>query len=74
MISTGQVPGIISRRTEMLTYFVILALGLIFIYSLRDGLLILQNRRDAKAARLKSTSTYIIAQNSAECKRFEQAG
>ena len=59
----------------MLTYFVILALGLFFIYSLRDGLLILQNRRDAKAAmQEKAVSTYIIQQNSAQCKRFEQAG
>ena len=59
----------------MLTYFVILALGLIFIYSLRDGLLILQNRRDAKLAmREENISEYIITQNASQCKRFEQAG
>lgn len=58
----------------MITYFVILALGLFFIYALRDALLILQNRRDARAARVQNTSAYIITQNSAECKRFERAG
>lgn len=58
----------------MLTYFVILALGLYFIYALRDALLILQNRRDAKAAlQEKTASAYIIAQNGEQCKRFEQA-
>ena len=58
----------------MLTYFVILALGLYFIYALRDALLILQNRRDEKAAlQEKTASEYIIQQNPAQCKRFEQA-
>lgn len=60
---------------NMITYFVILALGLYFIYALRDALLILQNRRDAKAAlQEKSASDYIITQNVPQCKRFEQAG
>lgn len=59
----------------MLTYFVILALGLFFIYSLRDGLLILQNRRDAKAAiQDKIASEYIITQNASQCKQFEKVG
>ena len=64
----------------MLTYFVILALGLMFIYSLRDALLILQNRRDERESRKAAASgsaqtspVYIIQQNPAECKRFEHA-
>ncbi len=34
----------------MIYYFIALALGLYFIYALRDALLILQNRRDRKEA------------------------
>lgn len=59
----------------MLTYLVAFALGLIFIYSVRDGLLILQNRHDAKVMmQEKAMSEYIITQNEQQCKRFEQAG
>ena len=67
----------------MTIYFVSLALGLFFIYSVRDMLLVLQNRRDAKAARAAALEheqsmpntniAYIIQQNQAQCKRFERA-
>lgn len=58
----------------MTVYFIALALGLAFIYSLRDGLLILQNRRDAaRAARLENASADIIPQSEEYCKRFERA-
>ncbi len=61
----------------MMIYFIVLALGLLFIYSLRDGLLILQNRRDAarasRDARLENVSANIIPQNEEYCKRFERA-
>lgn len=58
----------------MLIYFVMLALGLYFIYSLRDGLLILQNRRDTKEAlHRKNESLNIIPQKEEYCKRFERA-
>lgn len=58
----------------MMFYFLILALGLMFIYSLRDALLILQNRRDKKAvsdeiARRSQCDEYIILQNGGDCKR-----
>ena len=58
----------------MMFYFLILALGLMFIYSLRDALLILQNRRDKKAvsdeiARRPQCDEYIILQNGGDCKR-----
>ena len=61
----------------MMIYFIVLALGLLFIYSLRDGLLILQNRRDAarasRDARIENVSVNIIPQNEEYCKRFERA-
>ena len=62
----------------MLAYLVALALGLMAVYALRSGLLILQNRRDERErrARLKAAaraSGYIIPKNSEQCKRFEQA-
>lgn len=58
----------------MTIYFVSLALGLCFIYSLRDMLLVLQNRRGEKLA-LKNTelSDIIIPNNDKQCKRFEKA-
>ena len=59
----------------MMFYFVILALGLYFIYALRDFLLILQNRRDAKLAikHEHAEVIIIIQQNCEQCKRFERA-
>ncbi len=63
-------------------YIITLILGLMFIYTLRDLLLLLQNRRDEKAAisekraaekAAKEASAYIIAQNERQCKRFERA-
>ncbi len=53
----------------MLFYILILALGLMFIYTLRDALLELQNRRDAKAEALKLHTDYIIIHNGENCKR-----
>lgn len=59
----------------MMIYIVTLALGLYFIYALRDMLLILQNRRDAKLAaqQIEAESDTIIQQNHEHCKRFERA-
>lgn len=58
----------------MTFYFVMLALGLYLIYALRDGLLVLQNRRDLKLERQqRETPKYIIQQNEEQCKRFERA-
>lgn len=59
----------------MIFYFVILALGLYFIYALRDLLLVLQDRRDAKLAaeRKCGEAITIIQQNCEQCKRFERA-
>ncbi len=34
----------------MMFYLIMLALGLEFVYTLRDGFMILQNRRDARLA------------------------
>ncbi len=58
----------------MMIYLIVLALGLLFICSLRDGLLVLQNRRDAaRARRLENISEDIIPQSEEYCKRFERA-
>lgn len=59
----------------MMTYFLILGLGLYFLYALRDGLLILQNRRDAKRELTpdsRTTSSYIIQQNPSNCNSFKK--
>ncbi len=53
-----------------MTYILILILGLIGIYKLRDSLLIIQNRRDA----MENISVNIISNNSPQCKPFKQAG
>lgn len=59
----------------MMTYFLILGLGLYLLYALRDGLLVLQNRRDAKKEAIsegRTASTYIIQQNSSNCNSFKR--
>lgn len=59
----------------MMTYFLILGLGLYLLYALRDGLLVLQNRRDAKKETIsesRAASTYIIQQNSSNCNSFKR--
>lgn len=59
----------------MFAYFLILGLGLFLLYSLRDGLLILQNRRDAKKQeipKISSASSYIIQQNSSNCNSLKR--
>lgn len=59
----------------MIYYFVSLALGLFFIYSLRDMLLVIQNRRDARIVREEAecADRVIIQQNRENCNRFERA-
>ncbi len=64
----------------MLTYLVALALGIIGVYKLREGLLIIQNYNDEKEAalarsqiELTTTDTNIISKNSEQCKTFKQA-
>ncbi len=59
----------------MAFYFVTLALGLYFIYSVRDLLLYLQNRRDEKLLREQAAECdkVIIQQNRENCNRFERA-
>ena len=62
----------------MMFYFLVLALELMFLYTLRDGLLILQRRRDEKLAEqerklLEADTDYIIQQSSPQCKRFDRA-
>ncbi len=60
-------------ESAMMTYVICLALGLYFIYALRDALLILQDRRDMRRSGEKSpkapASDYIIIQNKENCKR-----
>ncbi len=61
----------------MLSYLAALALGLIGIYKLREGLLIIQNYNDEKEAQLLraqiEADTNIISKNSEQCKTFKQA-
>ncbi len=61
----------------MLTYLVALALGIIGVYKLREGLLIIQNYNDEKEAQLLraqiESDTTIISKNSEQCKTFKQA-
>ncbi len=64
----------------MLTYLAALALGIIGVYKLREGLLIIQNYNDEKEAaltraqiELTTTDTNIISKNSEQCKTFKQA-
>lgn len=64
----------------MLTYLAALALGIIGVYKLREGLLIIQNYNDEKEAallrakiELDTTDTTIITKNSEQCKTFKQA-
>ncbi|MCD7805291.1 MAG: hypothetical protein LUG23_05605 [Oscillospiraceae bacterium] len=61
----------------MLSYLAALALGLIGIYKLREGLLIIQNYNDAKEEQLLraqiEADTNIISKNSEQCKTFKQA-
>ncbi|MCD7848127.1 MAG: hypothetical protein LUG49_08910 [Oscillospiraceae bacterium] len=61
----------------MLTYLAALALGIIGVYKLREGLLIIQNYNDAKEAQLLraqiESDTDIISKNSEQCKTFKQA-
>ncbi|MCD7771499.1 MAG: hypothetical protein LUH23_05380 [Oscillospiraceae bacterium] len=61
----------------MLTYLVALALGIIGVYKLREGLLIIQNYNDEKEAQLMRAQiepdNNIISKNSEQCKTFKQA-
>ncbi len=64
----------------MLTYLAALALGIIGVYKLREGLLIIQNYNDEKEAallcaeiELNRTDMNIIPKNSEQCKTFKQA-
>lgn len=72
----------------MMTYFLVIILGVYALYALRNALLILQNRRDAieaaKAARRlraeqahhaenQTSPSYIIQQSSSNCKTFKSA-
>ena len=54
-------------------YVIMLVLGLFFIYTLRDALLILQERRDRREMMEeklgRSCTNYIIIQNNENCKR-----
>lgn len=51
-----------------MTYIIILGLGLAFLYTLRDGLLVLQNKRDALEAQ-KAYPTNIIHASGEQCKQ-----
>ena len=53
---------------KMMTYIISLGLGLAFLYTLRDGLLVLQNKRDALEAQ-KAYPTNIIHANGEQCKQ-----
>ncbi len=64
----------------MLTYLAALALGIIGVYKLREGLLIIQNYNDEKEAQalraqieFTATDTNIISKNNEHCKTFKQA-
>lgn len=49
----------------MISYLVILALGLAGVYNIREALIMLQDRRDKKLET-------IIANNGEQCKQFKQ--
>lgn len=64
----------------MLTYLAALALGIIGVYKLRDGLMLIQNYNGEKEAALRRSqievstpNTNIITKNSEQCKTFKQA-
>lgn len=58
----------------MVSYLLALALGLMGVYALRDGLLILQNRRDERQRQAQANASgYIIPKNGEQCKSFERA-
>ncbi len=50
----------------MISYLVILALGLVAVYNIREALIILQDRRDSKLE-------IIISNNDEQCKRFKKS-
>ncbi len=58
----------------MIVYFVVLGLGLMFLYALRDGLLAWQNYQDRKCAAVSGKSNTIIAQSEKYCKQIKKAG
>ncbi len=58
----------------MIVYIVVLGLGLMFLYTLRDGLLAWQNYQDRKLADTSDKSNDIIAQSEKYCKQIKKAG
>lgn len=58
----------------MIIYIVVLGLGLMFLYTLRDGLLAWQNYQDRKLAAASDKSNDIIAQSEKYCKQIKKAG
>ena len=58
----------------MIVYFVVLGLGLMFLYALRDGLLAWQNYQDRKCVASSNKSNAIIAQSEKYCKQIKKAG
>lgn len=58
----------------MIVYIVVLGLGLMFLYTLRDGLLAWQNYQDRKFAATSDKSNDIIAQSEKYCKQIKKAG
>lgn len=58
----------------MIVYIVVLGLGLMFLYTLRDGLLAWQNYQDRKLAATSDKSNDIIAQSEKYCKQIKKAG
>ena len=58
----------------MMVYFVVLGLGISFLYSLREWLLILQNERDKKLLLETDNPNAIISQNNEHCKHIRKAG
>lgn len=58
----------------MIVYFVVLGLGISFLYTLRDGLLVLQQRHDQRMLLESDNSKAIITQNAEHCKQIRKAG
>lgn len=58
----------------MMVYIVVLGLGLSFLYTLRDWLLVLQQRHDQKLLLETDNPKTIISQNVEHCKQIRKAG
>ncbi len=58
----------------MIVYLVVLGLGLSFLYTLRDGVLALQQAHDRKLLINQDKPDTIIAQNLKQCKQIKKAG